>query len=94
MKFFNGTYRLFDVPVVKVEQDLVLVLLMLDKKDIDGCRTGVSGQVPSNNDLKELTIWFDCLRESIPSLPESSHLKNDIIRNRILLLEKLILIRL
>ena len=64
---------------------------MLDKKDIDGYWTSVSGQAPSNNDLKELIIWFDCLRESLSSLPESSHLKNDIISNRILLLEKLTL---
>ena len=63
---------------------------MLDKEGNDGYWTGSSGRAPSNSNLEELTIWFDCWRESLPSLPESSHLKNDIIRNRILLLKKLI----
>ena len=74
----------------------MLVLLVLDKTGNDEYEywTGVSGGAQSNNDLEELTIWFDYWRESLPSLPELSHLKNDIIHNRILLLQTLMLIRL
>ena len=88
MESFNGTYRLFDIPVVKVEQELSARITSAGQKSSDEYEycTGVSVGTQSNNDLVELTIWFDCWRESLPSLPELSHLKNDIIHNRILLL--------
>ena len=52
---------------------------MLEKKGDDVCYTVASGRALSNNDLGELTISFDCWRESLPSLPELSRFKNDII---------------
>ena len=52
---------------------------MLNKKGDDGYWTVASGRALSNNDLEELTISFDCWRESVPSLPALSRLKNDII---------------
>ena len=60
---------------------------MLDE-DIDGYWIGISGGALSNNDLEELTISFHCWRESLPSLPELSHVENDIICNRILFIRK------
>ena len=68
MESFNGTYCLFDVPVVKVDQEQMLLSLVLEKKGNDGYLTGASGQAPSNINLEELSIWSDCWWESLPSL--------------------------